>query len=249
MPPIDPPLPMMTRRLDGTSYGYSGTRLEDLSCSEYTLVSVATDQSGSVGAFRVELEACLGEIVRACQRHDRSEQVMLRLAAFSSDLQEVHGFKPLPSLDPAAYRGVLRTGGMTALHDAAVNAVGAVRSYGSTLAAQGFTVNGLVFVLTDGGDNASVATARQVADEVQAAMASETLQGMLTILVGVGAQGSTAQSLMRLSADAGFDHFLPLEQADASGLQQLARFASKSIGLHSTALGTGTRSASLSLTF
>jgi uncharacterized protein YegL len=247
MPRFDPGTPMLSRRLAGTTYGYSGTRLDDLSCSEYTLVAVASDQSGSVSAFRTELEACLGEIVRACQQHPRAEQVMLRLSAFDGDLHELHGFKPLPTLDPADYTGSLRPGGATALHDAALNAVGAVRSYGETLSAQGFTVNGLVFVLTDGEDNASSAAAAQVAQEVQAAIASEHLESLRTVLVGVGTLGATGQALMRFSAEAGFDDFLPLAQADASHLQRLARFASQSIGLQSTALGSG--SASLSLTF
>jgi uncharacterized protein YegL len=240
---------MISRRLAGTTYGYSGTRLDDLSCSEYTLVAVATDQSGSVSRFRSDLEACLGEIVRACRRHPRAEQVMLRLSAFDGGLHELHGFKPLPTLDPADYAGVLHTGGATALHDAALNAIGAVRSYGDTLSGQGFAVNGLVFVLTDGEDNASTAPAAQVASEVQAALASEHLESLHTVLVGVGTQGATAQTLMRFSAEAGFDDFLPLDQADASHLQRLARFASRSIGLQSSALGSGAPSASLSLTF
>ncbi len=37
--------------IDGTTYGYSGTRIEDLGSSEYTLVSIAADQSGSVASF------------------------------------------------------------------------------------------------------------------------------------------------------------------------------------------------------
>ena len=32
------------RRLTGTPYGYSGTRLEDLGASEYTLVGICADQ-------------------------------------------------------------------------------------------------------------------------------------------------------------------------------------------------------------
>jgi len=248
MPRFDPGTPMLSRRLAGTTYGYSGTRLDDLSCSEYTLVAVAADQSGSVGAFQTDLEACLGEIVRACQQHPRAEHVMLRLTAFDGSLHELHGFKPLPTLDAKDYAGILHTGGATALHDAALNAIGALRSYGETLADQGFAVNGLVFVLTDGDDNASAGSAREVADQVRAALGSERIEGLHTVLVGVGTQGATAKALMRFSAEAGFDDFIPIDQANAGSLQRLARFASRSIGLQSTALGAG-GSASLSLTF
>lgn len=254
MPRFDPNVPMQSRRLAGTTYGYSGTRLDALSSSEYTLISIAADQSGSVSSFRVDIERCLGEIVRACQRSARAEQLMMRLSAFDDSVHEVHGFKPMPTLDPKDYVGSVRPGGCTALYDASLNAIGAVRSYGDTLAGRDFTVNGLVFVITDGSDNASAATADRVREELAAAVQSERLDSIRAVLVGVmhgrmdpAHPSPDAAELMRFSATAGFDDFIALDQADATQLERLAQFASRSIALQSTALGTG--SASVSLTF
>lgn len=239
MPVFDPSAPMVSRRLAGSAYGYSATRLDALGAAEYTLVAVAADQSGSVAGFRVEIERCLAEIVRACRAHPRAEHVMLRTVAFDDALHEVHGFRPLPSLDPASYAGCLRAGGSTALHDAALNAVASVTSYGDTLAGADFAVNGLVFVLTDGEDNASAASASAVRAAVAAAVASERLSGVRTVLVGVGVGGPTSAALMRFSAEAGFDDYVGIETADAASLQRLAAFASRSIAVSSTALGAG----------
>jgi uncharacterized protein YegL len=248
MPVFDPTTPMQTRRLAGSPYGYSGTRLDALGASEYTLVAIAADQSGSVNAFRTEIERCLAEIVRACAAHARADQVVLRVVAFDDRLHEVHGFTPIPALDPANYAGCLRIGGSTALHDAAINAVASVASYGDALSGADFAVNGLVFVLTDGEDNASAGSAREVAAAVKAAVSSERLDGVRTVLVGVGVGGATSATLMRLSAEAGFDDYVAIETADAASLQRLARFASRSIALQSTALGAGT-SSTVKLTF
>ena len=43
----------------------------------------------------------------------------------------------------------------------------------------------------------------------------------------------------RFSTEAGFDHYLQLERADAATLARLASFASRSIAMASTALGGG----------
>jgi hypothetical protein len=245
MPVFDPGTPMTTRRLAGSTYGYSGTRLDALGSAEYTLVAIAADQSGSVSAFKTEIERCLGEIVRACNTHARADQLMLRLVAFDDQLGEVHGFKPLPTLDAKDYAGCLRIGGSTALYDAALNAVASVTSYGDTLAGADFAVNGLVFVLTDGEDNASSVGAADVKRAVDAAIASERLDSIRTVLVGVGVGGATSASLMRFSAAAGFDDYVAIETADAASLERLARFASRSIALQSSALGSGSSTVSL----
>jgi len=238
-------LPSMSRRLAGSAYGFSGTRLDALGASEYTLVSIAADQSGSVASFRTEIEACLGEIVSACRASSRADHLMMRLTAFDGTLSEVHGFKPLPTLDPGDYAGCLSCGGSTALYDAAHNAVASVVSYGHTLGQGDLLVNGLVFVLTDGGDNASHVDAAAVRRAVADAVSAEQLQSIRTVLVGVGVGSHTSSALMKFSADAGFDEYIAIDQADAAALKRLARFAVRSISASSTALGSGGPVASL----
>jgi hypothetical protein len=242
---------MDSRPLKGSHYGYSGTRLDRLGATEYTLVGIAADVSGSVRGFLRDIEACIREIVSACQQAPRADNLMLRLTSFDDTVVEQHGFKPLPACDPASYAGSLNGGGTTALHDASHNAIGAVVDYGRKLAGHGFAVNGLVFVITDGGDNASAVSAEDVARAAADAIAAERVRDLRTVLIGVNVrQASVSRALMDVSAKAAFDAYLELEKADAASLAKLARFATRSIALTSTALQGGSSTAHLSsLTF
>ena len=47
--------------LTNQHYGYSATDLDDLGATEYTLVTIAVDESGSVGSFKNEIEKSIQE--------------------------------------------------------------------------------------------------------------------------------------------------------------------------------------------
>ena len=161
---------LLQRALVGSAYGFSGTRIEDLGASEYTLVTIVCDESGSVTGFRSDMEACIAQIVKACQRSPRADNLMLRLVTFDHNLREVHGFKPLQECHPGDYTGFLNAGGTTSLFDASVNSISAMTCYGNDLTDHGFAANGIVFVITDGGDNASTSTAGMVKDVLDQAV-------------------------------------------------------------------------------
>lgn len=236
MPLLDDTLE--TRALPGSTYGYSATRLQALGATEYTLVAIAADQSGSVRPFKAGIEECIARIVRTCAHAPRADNVMLRLVAFDDDLVEVHGFKPIPACDPAAYRGCLAAGGATALYDAFHNAVGSVLDYGRTLRASGCLVNGLVFVVTDGLDNDSAVGPDAVKAALALAIRTERIRDVKSVLVGVNvADGEAGPALMAFSAAAGFDGYLEIDRADEAGLAKLAAFTSRSIAVASTMLG------------
>ena len=141
--------------LPNSHYGYSATRLEELGATEYTVVTVACDVSGSTAAFIFDMEAAITRIVQACKSSPRADNLLLRLVAFDDALSELHGFKLLENCNLADYGGVLRAGGSTALYDAAENAVSSTTSYGQQLLAGDFSANAILFVITDGMDNAS----------------------------------------------------------------------------------------------
>ncbi len=229
------------KNLAGSHYGYSGTGIEALGATEYTLVGITADQSGSVLSFKHEIERCIQTIVKSCGASPRADNLMLRCTAFDHVLQEVHGFRPLLTCKTADYNGAMRAGGSTALYDAAHNAIAAVVSYGEALTAKDFEVNGVIFVITDGCDNASTLTAKSVAEAVNDAITTEALQSVLTVLVGVNVSNrAVSKELMAFSASAGFDQYIEIAKADEKTLSKLAAFASRSISLASTALGAGT---------
>lgn len=236
---------LMKRALVGSAYGFSGTRIEDLGASEYTLVTIVCDDSGSVAGFRKDMEACIAHIVKACQRSPRSDNLMLRLVSFDDTLREVHGFKPLGECHPGDYSGFLTSGGTTALYDASVNSISAMTAYGKDLSDHGFAANGIVFVITDGGDNASTATASMVGDVLSQAVTGEQIESMVSVLVGVNVSSNCSQYLMDFSAKAGFSQYIEIDRANANTLAGLANFASRSVAAQSVMLGTG-KSVSLS---
>ena len=232
--------------LTTNTYGYSATRLNALGAAEYTLVTVACDVSGSVSPFRRDLEDTLQSIVQACRLSPRADNLMLRLVAFDDTLKEIHGFKLLEHCHTKDYAGTLKIGGSTALYDAAENAVSAATDYAARLCAGDFAANAIVFVVTDGMDNASTLTARAVQAALAAAVTSEALESLVSVLIGVNVADRTVGGYLQdFRCDAGFTQYVEIGKADAKTLAKLADFVSRSISAQSQSLGTGGPSQSL----
>ncbi|HEX8853383.1 MAG TPA: vWA domain-containing protein, partial [Pyrinomonadaceae bacterium] len=220
--------------LPNSHYGYSATRLEELGATEYTVVTVACDVSGSTAAFIFDMEAAIMRIVQACKSSPRADNLLLRLVAFDDNLAELHGFKLLENCNLADYGGVLRAGGSTALYDASENAVSSTIDYGRQLLAGDFSANAILFVITDGMDNASRLPAGKVKAALAKAVISEALESMVSVLIGVNVQDPQAANFLRqFHADAGFTQYVELDKADAKTLARLAEFVSRSISAQS----------------
>ncbi|HEX8844602.1 MAG TPA: vWA domain-containing protein [Pyrinomonadaceae bacterium] len=232
--------------LPNSHYGYSATRLEELGATEYTVVTVACDVSGSTAAFIFDMEAAITRIVQACKFSPRADNLLLRLVAFDDALAELHGFKLLENCHLADYGGLLRAGGSTALYDASENAVFSTINYGQKLSAGDFSANAILFVITDGMDNASRLPAKKVKEALAKAVTSEALESVVSVLIGVNVQDPEASRyLRRFHLEAGFTQYVELDKADAKTLARLAQFVSQSISAQSQSLGTGGASPAL----
>lgn len=226
--------------LPNSHYGYSATRPEELGATEYTLATVACDVSGSTADFIFDMEAAITRVVLACKSSPRADNLLLRLVAFDDTLKELHGFKLLENCNPSDYAGVLRAGGSTALFDAAENAVSSTVDYGRQLHAGDFSANAILFVVTDGMDNASRLPARKVREAISLAIKSEALESVISVLIGVGVQDAqVSKALRQFHNDAGFTQYVELDRADARTLARLAEFVSRSVYAQSRMLGTG----------
>jgi len=244
-------MPKLTDNLENFklpgSYGYSATKLSDLGATEYTLVTLVVDDSGSIQSFRGEMESAIKEVVNACRYSPRADNLMIRLVTFSNKMKEIHGFKLLANCQLDDYNNVLTDGGMTALFDATVNSVDATSSYGKTLMDNDFSTNGIVIVISDGADNQSSQSIDGVAKSLIKSIAGETLESMVSVLIGVNVtDSSVSTALNELHTKGGFTQYVELSDAKAKTLAKLAQFVSKSISSQSTALGTGGPSKSLS---
>src|SRR4051812_48279090 len=188
---------MSGQALPTGQYGFSATRIDQLGASEYTLVTIVTDVSPSVSGFVKEMETALREIITACKYSPRADNLMLRLVTFAGDMQETHGFKLLEQCRLDDYKGCLKIGSATALYDAAENCISAMNAYGKQLTDADFGVNGIVFVITDGEDNASTLSMRQVRDAMEHATKTEAMQALVSILIGVNVGDSRISAYLR----------------------------------------------------
>ena len=223
----------------GSNFKFSGERIQNLGSTEYTLVTILCDISGSVASYSQDLEKSLGEIVLACRKSPRADNIMLRLLTFNTQVQEVHGYKLLQNCNPDDYKSILRCGGGTALFDASYDAVSAVKAYGKTLYDQDFTVNGIAFILTDGEDNSSHVSPEATKKLIEDIQKEECLDSFISVLIGIGVSGSISQYLDDYKNKAAINSYIEMQNADKGSLAKLANFVSKSISSSSQSLGQG----------
>ncbi len=238
------------------TYTFSGVRPENLGASEYTLVTIVCDVSGSVDSFSMELLETIKKIVSACQKSERSENLMIRLITFNQNIQEVHGFKELYSIDPSDY-DPLSPYGVTALYDAVYSGIGAVITYATTLVDQDFDVNGAVYIITDGMDNDSSMSPSDVKKLIVDAKTSEKIESLITVLIGLKDPTITSDQwaddvpalLEKFQQEGGLTQYVDVGDATPGKLAKLAEFISQSVSSQSNALGTGSASQPVSLKF
>lgn len=228
------------------TFGFSAVKIDNLGSSEYTLVNILIDASGSVASFSSEMEVALKETVKACQLSPRADSLMIRVAKFHDSFEEVHGFKLLEKINLDDYNGVMSCGGYTLLFDSVINAMEATTKYAESLFNSDFKCNAITIVITDGADNKSKFGKDSVAKALKEAVTSEALESLVSILIGVNVtEQSVAKFLAEFNRDAGFTQYVELKDASTKTLAKLAEFVSKSISAVSISLKTGGPSKSL----
>jgi len=239
----------VTFPITGSNFTFQGTRVGDLGATEYTLCAVVIDVTGSTAAFAGELRNMLLTVVDACKKSPRSDNLLLRVVTFSSyvGINELHGFKPLADIDPAADYPPFHPDGLTPLCDAAFSAVGAMIDYGAELMKNDFLANGIAFIVTDGEENSSSTTPAMVKSLIVNARQEEKLESLLSILIGVNA-ASCRSALERFQREAGIDQYVDAGAATPGNLAKLAAFVSQSVSSQSQALGTGGPSQNIAAT-
>jgi len=244
----------MSNLQTASNYGFSAVGLDSLGATEYTLATIVTDVSGSVTNWAKDLESCLKAILKSCQSSPRSDNLLLRLATFNQTVKEVHGFRLLGDIEATEYDNSLSTGGCTSLFDATHSAIEATADYGKLLVDQGdMSTNAVIYVLTDGCDNASKNTAKSIKKLLQNVRMEERLESIAVILVGVGYEQDSLQVYLDdFKKEAEIDQFVDLttlfnNSSPEKALAKLAGYVSKSISATSQALSSGSAIPSSSL--
>lgn len=231
------------------TFQFSGKRpeeLEDLAAS-FTLATFVVDKSGSVDGFSSLLIDCVKSAKKALEKSDKSDNLLLRVVYFDSNIREVHGFLPLADIDESLYDD-LHPSGMTLLYDAVYEGIGSVLEYSRDLQEQEIDCNGICVIITDGYETAGSkmtpsSIKSQVADAIRA---EDVIESINTILIGINAKDYSSY-LDDFKNEAGLDQFVDAGDANPENIAKVAGFISQSVSSQSQSLGTG--GASQSLTF
>lgn len=221
------------------AYKFSATKIDQLGATEYTLVTIAVDVTGSVAGFEKELRQCLITAVESCKKSPRSMNLLVRVILFSTmfpnGVEEIHGFRPLSDIDPNTYPQ-FNPGGGTPLYDAAFSAVGATNAYAKQLMDLDFTANGIVIVITDGDDTGSRATTTMIKSEVDRGTKGEEIESLVAIAVGIN-EGQFRTRLELLETEAGM-RYIDAGAVTKGKLAKIAGFISQSVSSQSQAIGS-----------
>jgi uncharacterized protein YegL len=230
------------------NFGFSAVGVGSLGASEYTLVTIALDVSGSVDGFTKEIESALQEVIKSCSSSPRADNLLVRVISFNHSIDEIHGFKLLSECNVGDYSNILRAGGTTALFDATENSVRTQISYAKTLVDNDFSVNGIVVVITDGCNCAGTDHARNVNKALEEAVKGEYLDSLVSVLIGVNVDNQeVATKLSEFKNDANLSAYVSVKDASANSLAKVAQFVSKSISAQSQSLGNGPAQVSLTI--
>lgn len=220
-------------------YQFSGMEMDSLGATEYTIVNMLADETGSVWNFKTQLEDAMKEVITSCEKHPRSENLLIRAAAFSSrGIREMFGFSTLDTIDTSKLK--VNPDGSTPLYSATLEAIETVNTYAQNLNDMDYFCNGILFVITDGGENTYNVPLSKIKDAAQKIRTDESLESIRMILIGVNDNNPTLKDeLNKFKDDAGFDEYISIGDVDAGSLAKLAQFISNSISSTSQALGSG----------
>lgn len=228
------------------NFQFSAIEVDRLGASEYTLVTLVLDMSGSVSSFKSDLTNAITTVLETCKMSPHSENLMFRLVSFNENVREEHGFLPLSNLDVDSYKNVVSPNGMTSLYDGTLNAISSTAQYGNTLYQEDFDTNAIIFVITDGMDNRSQHSVSNVKDAIEGFYKEESVESLKTLLIGVNTDDDyVRQYLEDFKTNAGIDQYIDIKSATSQSLAKMADFISKSISAQSQALGTGEPSQAL----
>lgn len=233
-----PKLNSKSTALTNNGYTFNGTSVDDLGATEYTIVTILVDVSGSLNGQERELERMVREVVKTLNVSPRKDNLLVRVVKFNEKDSEVHGFKLLSQININDYDNTISCSGSTCLYDAVINAITATDGYVKTLHQNDYFCNGLIFIITDGEDVGSSNQPSAVATGIANLRKTEMLESLNVILIGMTGNVSST-SLTDFQQQGGLSGYIEFGTVNHNSLGKLASFISKSITVVSQSLGSG----------
>ncbi len=223
-----------------SAYGFSKARLADFGATEYTLVVIRADSSGSIAGHAGAIEAAIQNIIESCRKSPRAGNLLVSVGTFDSGLHEIHDFKLLKEIADNEYAGSIIPRGMTCLRDSAVDMYRKFEVGAKDLRNHDYEVNAIGFILTDGEDTASSYGVAAVAQACKDLVISEAVDSYRSVLIAINnSNPHFHQKLAEFAKDCGFDQVIDAGDATPKALNKLTQFVSQSISSQNGVLGTG----------
>lgn len=135
------------------AYNFGNYNPNDLEVQETINAVIVVDTSSSVHSYGHELNNALNEFITRMQKSHAAPNLFVSIVEFNDSINVTSGFRPITELQPIDL--IPRIGGMTALYKACDIGLKNAIDYRKDLENAGVNCKTLLFVITDGEDNAS----------------------------------------------------------------------------------------------
>ncbi len=180
------------------------------------------DVSPSITSYEKDLNHAFNDFTATMQKSHVAEQLMVSLVEFNNQVTVKSGFQPIKHIPTMKFKP---SGAGTALYDATAQGLKMAMDYRENLEASGVMTKTLLFIITDGMDNASATPAKTVKAKVNEVIAQEqNAFSFTTILFGVG----NAASFEQAQKEMGIQH-LARVGTSGSEIRKMINFISQSI--------------------
>lgn len=227
------------------NFQFSAIKADSLTEDNYTLATIVHDRSGSVSPFSKEIDKMIDETIKACAKSPSPENLLLREVAFSDrfkkGIEEIYGFSPLNNIPQ---RQDIYCGGGTPLFDSVYTSIEATLTYAENLKNQGYTVNGIVFIITDGADTGYKNSPEMIRKKMEEAVTGERIESLIVILIGINDVGCKSY-LDSFASKTNLTHYISMGDVTPQKIAKLATFVSQSVSSQQAARGSGGPSQSL----
>jgi hypothetical protein len=242
------------------SLSYSAAKIEVLKnlASEFVLCDLVGDRSGSLVGFEEELERCQAIAIAGCEQSPQADNLLIRVTefstAFSDGVKEVHGYKSIRQIfrrteqdtDDTVYAAIkaeypsIVCGGATPLYQALYSSVRAMLDYAKVLRSNGFSVNGVIFVMTDGKETENTISREELKKYIQAAMQGEGLLTLTIVVIGMNITDPESEKWLKLLVgEVGITHYQDGGSLTMHSAAKMGQFITQTITTVSIQLQSG----------
>jgi uncharacterized protein YegL len=206
-----------------SSVAFANFDVSSVTADDLILVTLLIDKSGSVEQFVDDLKQALDGFVNEIAKSHVSDRVLVQTILFNEKPEIVHGFKPITEVAPFS----INTRGMTAMYDATRFALANAIDYKNDLTQQGLTAKSLVFILTDGADNASKSKPIELRKIINDIYTNEQFSNEFTIMAfGLGDAANFEQIFLGMGIK---KDLIATVGVDAKSLRSMIGFISSSV--------------------